>query len=219
MKHGFRKPSIRKSIAARTVGKAKRELMKSIIPGYGTRGMGKIHPIRSAYNKLYKQTTFEISDLNKSHSSNISRSYSTISNNSENKVIDSYAKKIQSEIDKINKKDDYDFFVYLNYLYKSIEALRNFESQYSYNHFHSDEMKDYLNRNKDIFINRYLYRYYDKIVNKIKTLKTKNARINNINQFSYTINSNKQFFNEQNSEVAEELNSNLLQIYDKIMEE
>lgn len=35
MKFGIRKPSIRKSISARTIGKAKRNLKKAIIPGYG----------------------------------------------------------------------------------------------------------------------------------------------------------------------------------------
>ena len=44
MKHGFRKPSFKKSIASRTVGKAKRELMKSIIPGYGTRNSSIFNP-------------------------------------------------------------------------------------------------------------------------------------------------------------------------------
>lgn len=63
MKYGFRKPSIKKSIAARTTGKAKRNLKKAICPSYGTKGMGVFHPIRSSYNKLYKQTTFGINDI------------------------------------------------------------------------------------------------------------------------------------------------------------
>lgn len=35
MKFGMRKPSIKKSISARTKGKAKRSLKKAILPGYG----------------------------------------------------------------------------------------------------------------------------------------------------------------------------------------
>lgn len=35
MKFGMRKPSIRKSISARTTGRAKRAIKKAIIPGYG----------------------------------------------------------------------------------------------------------------------------------------------------------------------------------------
>lgn len=107
MKHGFRKPSFRKSIAARTVGKAKRQLMKELIPGYGTREMGIIHPIRSAYNKLYHQTIFGINDINNTQSTTKSNNYNFHNNNGETKVIDSYAKKIHNEIDKINKKDDF----------------------------------------------------------------------------------------------------------------
>ena len=65
MKYGFRKPSIKKSIAARTTGKAKRNLKKAIFPAYGNKGMGIFHPIRTSYNKLYKQTTFGINNKNK----------------------------------------------------------------------------------------------------------------------------------------------------------
>ncbi len=35
MKVGMRKPSIKKSISARTTGKAKRKFKKAVIPGYG----------------------------------------------------------------------------------------------------------------------------------------------------------------------------------------
>ena len=65
MKYGFRKPSITKSIAARTTGKAKRNLKKAICHSYGTKGMGVFHPIKSSYNKLYRQTTVGINDVNK----------------------------------------------------------------------------------------------------------------------------------------------------------
>ncbi len=35
MKFGMRKPSIKKSIAAKTMGRAKRSIKKALIPGYG----------------------------------------------------------------------------------------------------------------------------------------------------------------------------------------
>lgn len=64
MKIGMRKPSLKKSIKARTTGKAKRKLKKAIIPGYGKKGTGWIkNPRRAAYNKIYKKTTFSIFDL------------------------------------------------------------------------------------------------------------------------------------------------------------
>lgn len=64
MKIGMRKPSLKKSIKARTTGKAKRSLKKAIIPGYGKKGTGLLKdPKKAAYNKVYKKTTFSIFDL------------------------------------------------------------------------------------------------------------------------------------------------------------
>lgn len=69
MKFGIRKPSIKKSISARTTGKLKRQMKKKVIPGYGTKNsaLKVIHPIKSAkksvYNKVYKSTSFSFLDL------------------------------------------------------------------------------------------------------------------------------------------------------------
>ena len=64
MKFGVRKPSIKKSLKARTTGKAKRAIKKALIPGYGKKGMGWVkHPRKAAYNKIYKKTSFSIFDL------------------------------------------------------------------------------------------------------------------------------------------------------------
>ena len=38
MKFGMRKPSLKKSISARTTGRAKRAVKRALIPGYGKRG-------------------------------------------------------------------------------------------------------------------------------------------------------------------------------------
>ena len=40
MKFGIRKPSLKKSLKARTTGKLKRSVKKALIPGYGKKGMG-----------------------------------------------------------------------------------------------------------------------------------------------------------------------------------
>lgn len=64
MKIGIRKPSIKKSISARTTGKAKRAVKKAVVPGYGKKGMGYVKdPKKAVYNKVYKKTTFSIFDL------------------------------------------------------------------------------------------------------------------------------------------------------------
>ena len=64
MKFGMRKPSIKKSFKVRTTSKYKRRLKRSIIPGYGKKGMGWLkNPKRAAYKKIYRKTTFSFWDL------------------------------------------------------------------------------------------------------------------------------------------------------------
>ena len=58
MKYGMRKPSLKKSLSARTKGRATRAVKKALIPGYGKKGMGILHPKRALYNKVYRKTTF-----------------------------------------------------------------------------------------------------------------------------------------------------------------
>lgn len=61
MRIGMRKPSLKKSLKARTTGRAKRALKKAVNPLYGRKGMGFIrNPKRSIKNRIYKRTTFSI---------------------------------------------------------------------------------------------------------------------------------------------------------------
>lgn len=58
MKFGFRTPSLKRSISARTTGRAKRAIKRAIIPGYGKRGIGLLtNPKKSIYNRVYIRTT------------------------------------------------------------------------------------------------------------------------------------------------------------------
>ncbi|MEX3565700.1 hypothetical protein [Micrococcus endophyticus] len=64
MKLGFRKPSLRKSLKARTTGRAKRAIKRQVIPGYGRKGMGWLrNSKRAARNAVYKRTTFGLGDV------------------------------------------------------------------------------------------------------------------------------------------------------------
>jgi hypothetical protein len=64
MKFGMRTPSLKKSISARTKGRATRAVKKALIPGYGKKGMGWIKdPKKAAYNKVYNKTSFSLWDL------------------------------------------------------------------------------------------------------------------------------------------------------------
>ena len=64
MKFGMRKPSLTRSLKARTTGRAKRAIKKAVIPGYGKKGMGFVkNPGRSVKNDVYKRTTLSFWDL------------------------------------------------------------------------------------------------------------------------------------------------------------
>ena len=76
IKIGFRKPSLRRSISARTKGRATRAIKRAIIPNYGKRGMGWAHPRRKIYNSIYNKTTFDTRKLFINNSSNKSQSSS-----------------------------------------------------------------------------------------------------------------------------------------------
>ena len=64
MKMGMRKPSVKKSIKARTTGKIKRSVKRSVNPLYGKNGVGFIKdPERSVKNAIYHRTTFGVRDI------------------------------------------------------------------------------------------------------------------------------------------------------------
>lgn len=64
MKFGFRTPSIKKSIKARTIGRVKRAVKKSVNPLYVVKGMGYAKkPEKAVKNKIYKKVTWSIWDL------------------------------------------------------------------------------------------------------------------------------------------------------------
>ena len=59
MKFGVRKPSVNKSISARTTGRLERASKRAINPSYGRKGSGFIKdPGRASYNKVYNKTSY-----------------------------------------------------------------------------------------------------------------------------------------------------------------
>ena len=61
MKFGMRKPSWKKSLSARTRGRAVRSMKRVVNPYYGKKGMGWINNTHKAlYNKVYHKTTFNL---------------------------------------------------------------------------------------------------------------------------------------------------------------
>lgn len=64
MKIGIRKPSIKKSLKARTTSKLKRAVKKETVPFYGEKGTGIVKsPKKAIYNKVYNKTSFSIFDI------------------------------------------------------------------------------------------------------------------------------------------------------------
>ncbi|WP_297812314.1 hypothetical protein [uncultured Finegoldia sp.] len=64
MKIGFRTPSLKKSLKARTTSKLKRKLKSAIDPTYGKKGIGWFkNPKKALYNKIYNKTTRSIFDI------------------------------------------------------------------------------------------------------------------------------------------------------------
>lgn len=61
MKFGLRKPSINKSISAKTTGRLEKACKRAINPCYGRKGSGVIkNPSRSSYNKVYNKTSYSV---------------------------------------------------------------------------------------------------------------------------------------------------------------
>lgn len=64
MKFGVRKPSLKRSIKARTTGKLKRRVKSAVIPWYGKRGVGFItHPFKAMYGWIYRRVTISLPAL------------------------------------------------------------------------------------------------------------------------------------------------------------
>lgn len=59
----FRKPSLKKSLSAKYKGAYKRKIKKALIPGYGTRTAGWLHPKRKLYNEMYYRTSVDTRKL------------------------------------------------------------------------------------------------------------------------------------------------------------
>ena len=92
MKIGYRKPSIKKSISARTIGRSERAIKKAIIPGYGKKGTGWIkNPKKATYNYIYNRTTksiFEDTNSSKNNQSYTNNSTTNPSSESAFEVVE-----------------------------------------------------------------------------------------------------------------------------------
>ena len=66
-----RKPSIKKSVSARTKGKITRSIKKSVNPLYGKKGIGLVNdPKKAMYNKIYNNTSIGVNDILSNNNNN-----------------------------------------------------------------------------------------------------------------------------------------------------
>lgn len=64
MKFGIRTPNFKKSIKAKTTGKIKRKIKKTVNPLYGKKGIGYVNnPKKVMYNKIYNKTSISAFDI------------------------------------------------------------------------------------------------------------------------------------------------------------
>lgn len=121
MKFGFRKPSLKKKIKAKTTGKMKRSINKAIKPGYGKKGMGLLkNPKKSLYNKAYNKTSFSLFDIlfGNTSSSSKSKNNNSYTNTNTNEVFYDW----KPEYNPTNEEQKY-----LNLYYNSISAMKEFK--------------------------------------------------------------------------------------------
>lgn len=157
MKFGVRKPSLKKSIKARTTGRVKRKVKSSVNPLYGKKGMGYIkNPKRGVYNKVYRKTSVGINPLSSMGRKPDNRSTRTLP---KNKQAIGYIKKERVEKELIVTNV---FEKWLRRLFrkKTIETKRVMEDivteQYTYGEIYSikDEASNALSAYKQCI--RYL---------------------------------------------------------------
>ena len=110
MKVGIRKPNLKKSLKARTTGKLKRQIKKSVNPLYGKKGIGVIKdPKKAIYNKVYNKTTI---DARKIVSSSTKKN--SYSNSKDIKKQESSSKIVEGKISNVNSIKDKKYVVLKN---------------------------------------------------------------------------------------------------------
>lgn len=185
MKFGIRTPSLKKSIKARTTGRAKRVLKKAVIPGYGKKGAGwATNPKKAAYNKIYNKTSIGIGDI-------ISKKSKTQNKNFQvSPTIEMLERELQilndcAEIMQTTANPETFFFRYELYIEK-LSILSNAENDGI--NFEGDSPTDKLAEitkeyEKVKLINEMIDRYWNKTLVKMQTLKTDKGKENQIAKF------------------------------------
>lgn len=202
MKIGLRTPSLKKSIKARTTGKIKRSLKKSINPVYGKKGVGLItDPKKAIYNKVYKKTTFGgLSGIDLNSSKNHSFWDLFKSPKKEEK---SELKRKETELTNLVNECEHKLFLYnqsmtiVNDTTNPDTFFNNFDtakysleraveiSKYDFINTSGDDLEKGLERLTNEKLNieeEFVKRYYFDNVKKANVLKTEKGKQNNLSK-------------------------------------
>ena len=198
MKFGFRKPSIKKSIKARTTAKIKRKAKKMINPFYDKKGIGVLNPKKAIYNKVYNATTLGVSDIvnntKTTHNNTATKKY-----NNKNEEIEKLLEDLKKLSQKVNTSVDPNiFFESYNQMILGLRWLTENENKYKFsNKKPSENLKEILSKRPET-INDFIYRYYSKTRMKVENLKQEKDKISYIEDFNNSLTQNIKYMDEIN---------------------
>jgi len=222
MKLGARKPSIKKSISARTTGKMKRTVKKAVIPTYGKKGSGFIkNPSKSIKNSIYNKTTYSIIDTSSSKNSskstgqshqNYIKNVEIIEEKEKNyKKGEKLLKSAHRQEKIVNKTNNpISFFKSYEKLISTMKELIKLENTGIFNKgtTPTDNLKN-IEENKEKTINNFINRYYEKTLNIMKYQEKKEDKLKSIENFSKNLSKYKDKMTKNNIENYEKLNDEL----------
>ena len=190
MKVGYRKPSVKRSISARTTGKVKRAVKSSINPTYGKSGMGYINnPQKAVYNKVYNKTTTPVFSSSGSgsdgDSTQVFGNSPTISRRDfdiQNAAI--RLKQLHETADIINHTTNVDtFFSRFRFALDVCDDLKRFEYTGFLKDATPEQQKYEFMKQLPKVINLLITNCYNKAVSKAQELKTEKGKHNRMVHF------------------------------------
>ncbi len=195
MKFGFRKPSLKKSIKARTTGKIKRSLKKNVVPLYGKKGVGWVkQPKNALYHKVYNKTSFGTVDVINMLKTKEIKKQEPVNIGKELK----YLQELSHLINTSNNPKV--FFIKYEELVLKLREIADIETRYKFTgKLPSQNLKEVLQKRVET-INDFIFRYYVATRLKVESLKQSKSKINYIEDFKNNLNENVKYMDNENIE-------------------
>lgn len=212
MKFGFRKPNFKKRIKARTTGKIKRKIKKTINPLYNKKGIGWLkNPKKALYNKTYNKTTFGVDDMIKPLKKVEEKKPIKINNKKEaNFMAEQWFKIVVESANIVNTTTNPNvFFERYELLLEKLELLSSIEHMVKFKGKKPSQNLQEILTKKELTINDFINRYYNVVDTKLKKLSTIKAKENNIDNFLNNLEYYKEKMTQSNIEYY-------IQLYGKL---